>query len=211
MCTQTAGQCPCPRLCTIMPGVPTHPPRACSCRDPGCVRNHGQYLMNRKGSHAELVLVHFKNDALKGNQLLPLSPGLLEPMALLERAVAAELPATDTLFCLTSGKPYQDAYFSQVCSKALTWPGTRATAGDLRHWFATSWRDFVQSPEAHWHELTAGQLTAAAADQMLNSTKAWDAAYDDTHRARGIYTVQRQWAKFREFVREAHLDKASQQ
>lgn len=176
------------------------------CREDNCGKNHITYFKDRKGTHAELVLWHFKNDAIKGVQHVPLAPKLLEKILFLEQARAAIYPTCPTLFCDTQGLVYKSAYFSTVVSKACILGDERLTANDYRHLFATAWRDFINCPTTKLLDLTVHQLNAAAADMMLNSTEAWSAAYDDTNRNRGIFTVLAKWPKFVEFVKEAHLD-----
>lgn len=86
----------------------------------GCVPNQLHYYKDRRGYHGELVLSHFKNESLKGNQRLPLSTSLLEVFALLEQA-AFRLKA-NTLFSLMDGRPYPGPYFSsKLCIQAVHW------------------------------------------------------------------------------------------
>jgi precorrin-6B methylase 1 len=76
--------------------------------------------------------------------------------------------------------------------------------------FATAWKDFVNSPIVAHTQLSSMQLTAAAADMMLNSTEVWDRHYDDSNRGRGTQLVLDLWPQFVEFVKQQHLDKASE-
>jgi hypothetical protein len=86
--------------------------------------------------------------------------------------------------------------------QALTLPdGRRITAKDYRHLFATAWRDYINTPSTQLHNLTLHELDAAAADCMCSSTYAFNTAYDDSNRQRGMLTILEQWIKFKEFVK----------
>lgn len=161
--------------------------------------------------HADLELWHFKNEAIKGVQHVPLAAGLLEKVVYLERARAAMYPECPTLFCDIQGRPYRDAYFSTVVANNISIGQERLTANDLRHMFVTAWRDFINCPSTQLVHLTAQELNAAAADMMLNSTEAWTAAYDDTNRDRSIHMVFCKWPQFMSFVKESHLDHVSRE
>lgn len=101
-----------------------------SCLDKhGCVPNQLHYYKDRHGYHAELVLSHFKNESLKGEQRLPLSSSLLEVFALLEQA-AVRLKA-DTLFSLMDGRPYPGPYFSSEMAAMLCWLSWCTQPGQL--------------------------------------------------------------------------------
>jgi hypothetical protein len=168
-------------------------------------------------------MVHFKNDSIKGPQHLPLAKENLEVATLLEQAAAfmdntLEEGRVHTLFYdSTYLKPYKEAYFSTVCGNLLTMgdspnsQNTRVTSKDIRHMFATGWRDFTNHPGTHLRGLTTEQLDAAAADLMLNSTEAWNAAYDDSNRVRGMSTTMALWPSFLKFMHEQHLDKMSEE
>ena len=164
------------------------------------------YYQDRHGFHASLKATHFKNEAIKGPQDLPLSPSLLKPLSLLERGIHAMTPSSPTLFFAQDGDPYKGPYFSYIASKAISLDGVQLKANDLRHMFATLWRDFINSPSTQLLSLTITQLNASAADLMLNSTQAWSASYDDSSRDRAIHTTLSLWPKFQEFVKQAHID-----
>lgn len=182
------------------------------CRDPTtCPTNHMEYFKDRHGHKAEMVLVHFKNEAMKGEQHLPIAKALLEPLAMLERARNACFHGSHSLFYNQSGQPYPGPYFSTICSNLLTFNGERATANTFRHMFTTVWRDFTSCPTTTLMGLTIQEVDAAAAELMLNSTEAWNATYDDSNRARGISTTLALWPKFVDFVHEQHKDIASEQ
>lgn len=187
-----------------------HPPCLFEgCRAPAtCALNHVEYYRDRKGTHAELVLHHFKNEAMKGEQRLPLSPRLVEVVAMLEQA--AKACRARSLFYNLSGEPYPGPYFSTVCGGLLTFRDQRCTANVVRHMFTTAWRDFTAHPKTQLLDLTIQQLDAATADLMLNSTDAWNATYDDATRARGLQVTLAMWPHFTNFVHEQHLDAASQ-
>lgn len=155
------------------------------------------------------MATHFKNDAIKGEQELPLSTSLIYPFSLLERAMQATQPSSKLLFCGTNGSLYHAPYFSYVCSKAISIGGVHLTANDVRHMFVTLWKDFVSAPSTQLLDLTIHQACASAADLMLNSTKSWSISYDDTNRNRAINITLALWPKFTKFVREAHLDATS--
>lgn len=180
-----------------------------------CPTNRISYVKDRNGYRAEMVLVHFKNDAIKGEQHIPLAEPMLEMVAMLERAaefMSSKVPGgCRTLFFDNKGDVYTREYFSSVVTKALSFEGHRVTATDCRHLFATAWRDFVNSPYNQLHDLNVAQLTAAAADMMLNSTEAWNGTYDDTNRERGVYRTLAKWSMFRDFIERQYLDKASEE
>lgn len=155
---------------------------------------------------------HFKNDAIKGTQHLPISRGLLEYCVQLARAAAAHTPAAEAMFCsIQTGAMYKEEYFSQICTKALSFDGHHIRATDFRHMVASAWRDFVNTLDAKLCSLSTKQMCAALADLMLTSTSQFDATYDDTNRGRGTQACMSQWAKFREFVEKAHQLKVSEQ
>lgn len=193
------------------PLTPTPPPSPPFCREPStCKKNHIYYYQDRHGYHASIKATHFKNEAMKGPQEIPLSPSLLQPLASLEKAIHASAPSSTTLFFGQDGTPYKGPYFSYVTSKAMPLgEGIHIKANDVRHLFATLWRDFINSPSTQLINLTITQLNASAADLMLNSTQAWSASYDDSLRDRAIITTFSLWPKFQEFVKQAHLDHMS--
>lgn len=175
-----------------------------------CIKNHNKYFHDRHGYHGALIALHFKNEAIKGEQELPLSPSLLSPFTLLEQAIHAIYPASKLMFFDTNGRLYKDAYFSYVCSKAISMKGMHLTANDVRHMFVTLWKDFVNSPTTKLLDITIHQACASAADLMLNSTTAWSMSYDDTNRSRHTSTTLSLWPQFKAFVEQAHLDATSQ-
>lgn len=180
------------------------------CRDHAhCPKNHIEFYVDRNGHHASLKASHFKNASIKGEQDLPIFPALLSPITLLEKATHACYPYSKLLFFDSHGSIYKEAYFSYVCSKAISFEGVHLTANDMRHMFVTLWKDFVNSPNTKLLNLTIHQACATAADLMLNSTAAWSISYDDTNRSRGIHTALDLWPKFTQFVKQAHLDAKS--
>lgn len=190
---------------------PTQPWCDC-CSDPAhCPKNHVKYFWDNTGYKAELVLVHFKNDTIKGTQHVPLTPDMLIPLAYMERAHSFLAPQCPLIFHMQDNQSiYQKAYWSNICGNALSFGGHRVTAKLFRHLFTTSWRDFTNVPTTKLHDLTITQLDAAAADMMCTSTEAYNTAYDDSTRNRGIFTVLDQWGSFREFVYRAHLSKKAE-
>ena len=190
-----------------------HTPVVCS--EAACPKNHVHYYKDRKGHHAELHLVHFKNDSIKGAQRLPLSQSYLGMLALLEQGSAYYSTLggepTTTLFYSLAGCVYAGPYFSTISANLLTFGEVRCTAVDFRHIFATLWKDFIASPTTQLHGLTTQQLEEAAAGLMLNSPAAWAISYDDSTVSRGIHTTLALWPKFQAFVKAQHLDKASEE
>lgn len=163
------------------------------------------------GKHtAEMVLVHYKNDNLKGPQHVPLAPHLLEMLVLLEQAIHAIFPTSTTLFFMEDGKPYQLPYFSTVVGDYLTFAGVRCTANHWRHVFTTLWRDFLACPTTKLLDYSVQQLEEGAAQLMLNSTEAWNAAYDDTDKVRAILHTMALWPQFQEYVHSMHDAKMSE-
>ena len=162
-----------------------------------------------------MVLVHFKNDALKGPQHLPLSKPSLAVVTLLEQASAfynSIVPGqVDTLFYARDGSMYKGPYFSSVGARVLSFGELKCTANDFRHLFTTAWRDFISIPTTNMLGMTATQLEEAATAMTLNSPEAWSISYDDCSMARGIHTCLTMWPKFQKFVKEQHLDKQSEE
>lgn len=186
-------------------------PLSC-CRHPSkCPKNHISFYKDRHGYHGSLMATHFKNEAMKGNQELPLSPSLMLPITMLERGIHACMPTSHTLLSDTWGLPYKLDYFSHISSLAISIEGHHLTANSVRHMFVTLWQDFINHPTTKLHDLTMHQVSASAADLMLNSTSAWDIAYDDSIRSRAINTTISLWPQFVEFVKQSHLDSASKE
>lgn len=181
------------------------------CRNVDCIKNHVVYTKVHGRHTAEMVLIHFKNDTIKGPQHIPLSSQLVEMMVLLEQAVHAVFPTSTALFCMENGQPYQPSYFSTVVGDYLTFQGVRCTANHWRHVFTTLWRDFLACPTTKLLDFTVQQLEEGAAQLMLNSTQAWNAAYDDTDKIRAILHTQALWPKFREYVHNVHAAKMSEE
>jgi len=172
-----------------------------------------RYFTDLEGNHAELVLTHFKNDAIKGTQYLPLAAQMYLGLVLLEKAHHFMNNSSPTLwFGKNSRTMYKEAYWSTICSKALTLEdGRRITAKDFRHLFATSWRDYINSPSTKLADLTTKELDAAAADLMCTSTNALTVAYDDTNRVRGNKVILANWPGFQAFVMRQWDLKSSEQ
>ena len=158
-----------------------------------------------------MVLAHFKNDTIKGTQHLPLSKFFKGPFIYLEQAhdyLASQCP---TLWFNTHFQTYQKAYWSTICSKALTLPdGRRITAKDFRHMFATAWRDYINCPTTKLLDTSLHELDAAAADLMCSSTQAFTNAYDHTNRVRGTQTVLSHWLSFKSYVESQQKLKESE-
>lgn len=169
------------------------------------------FFKDRHGLHCSLKAAHSKNEATKGIQELPLSPSLLYPITLLERAIDACMPDSPFLFSDTLGLLYQERYFSTICSKAISFGEHDINANTARHMFVTMWQDFISHPSTKLLDLTIDQMNASAADLMLNSTKAWAIAYDDSIKDRAITTTISLWPQFVEFVKQAHLDTMSKE
>ncbi|PSC67192.1 L-isoaspartate(D-aspartate) O-methyltransferase [Micractinium conductrix] len=185
-------------------------------REVGCPKNHVKYYSNRKGTHAELELVHFKNEKQKGRKSLPLAAGPTQAVVLLEQAVAfmaGWFPqgTVCTLFCGSTGLPYKEAYVSTVAAKQLSQYGHKCTARSFRQFFSTAWRDFLSFPTTQLMGMTANQLDVVAASMMLNSPEAWTISYDDSIAERGMRTILHLWDKFQAFLFSQHLDKISEQ
>lgn len=191
--------------------MPPHPPSHMHhCRWPSsCSKNHIHYTQDRHGFHASLKASHFKNEAIKGDQELPLSPSLLKPLSLLEKAIHSCFPFSELMFFDTHGLLYKAPYFSYIVSNVISFGGHHITANDVRHMFVTLWKDFLNSPSTKLLDLTIHDLSACAADLMLNSTAAWSISYDDTLRSRAIHTSLHLWPQFIEFVKQAHIDVTS--
>ena len=159
--------------------------------------------------------MHFKNDNIKGPQTIPLAPGTVAVMALLEQAAAfmrRRLPGVSTLFFSHwTGLTFQSSWFCTLAGDLLTMHGARHTAGTFRHFFATTWRDFISNPTTQLMGLTAHQLETVAASMMLTSPTQWSLSYDGSTVARGMQTVLQYWPSFLTFLLHSHLDKVTEQ
>lgn len=184
------------------------------CRDPKCPKNHIRYFKNRQGHHAELVCVHYKNSNTKGIQTIPLSKALLEKFVLLEQGVDALFGGSSrnkVLLCAQDGSTFNPKYWSTAITNMMAIEQERYTPTAMRHMFATHFRDFMSSPTMRAAVQPNTEATAAAASMMLNSTTAWDMAYDDSTYDRHAKAILSIWPKFQEFVHEVHLDKKSEE
>ena len=174
----------------------------CVCEDcdaAECPKNHVIYFKDRKGMHGEMFVVHFKNSNTKGEQLLALSNEMLEVCVLLEKA--ARFVNSPTLFYATNNNVFEEHYFSQVCSKLLSFGTHHITANTMRHMYVTHWKDYIHHPSTQLFGLGVEQLTLEAASLMLNSPAAWVAAYDDSLFDRSMSSTISHWPKFLEFVK----------
>lgn len=175
------------------------------CRKVNCPGNYISYIKNSEGYHADLVLTHYKNDSIKGTQYIRMAKQFLDKFALLHQAQVYLAPTSPILFFMSSSDElYEDAYWSTVCSKALSLPDKWITSKDFRHLFGTAWRDFINCPRTKLLDLTVKQLDTASADMMSSSTEAMDKAYDDSTRDRNTQTVMLLMPKFRKFIHDAH-------
>lgn len=108
-------------------------------------------------------------------------------------------------------KPYVPDHFSIIIGNLLTMNGKRSTATKLRHMFVTGWRDFLEHPSTLRHKQVVERLEESASSMMLNSVPVWNTHYDDCPMARGVFEALSHWSKFKEFMKEQHMLKASMQ
>lgn len=155
--------------------------------------------------HVELHLVHYKNGNTKGDMRLPLSNQLVNKLVHLEQGRATIFPHSKALFCKKRGGPYKSGYFSSHVGDVLTFDGVRFGARGMRHFFATTWRDFIHTSSMHLLEHTIRELEAHASDLMQNSPASWDVAYDEALIVRGAQHSIALWPKFEEFVHAQHM------
>lgn len=189
------------------------------CRRESCPKNHIRFTKNRTGVQAKLILVHFKNDNIKGQQEIELAKGNVSIAGLLEQAVAYLTPSSrnqpSTLFFSSfgpgGGLPYKANYFTTVASKLLAFYGAKCTANTFRHMFVTAWKDFIASPTTQLNGFTAQQLQEIAASMMLNSPDAWSVSYDDSLLDRGVKTILAKWPQFQAFIYQQHLDSVTEE
>lgn len=161
------------------------------------------------------MLVHFKNDCIKGPQALPLSKGSLQVVALLDQASAfmhtkCREPVCTLFFSHENGRPFKSNYFSTIAANVLSMYSVRCTANTFRHMFVTAWKDFISSPNTQLLGLSAQQLETVAASMMLNSPEAWAFTYDDSTVARGMHIILSLWPRFLSFVYGLHLDRVTE-
>lgn len=107
--------------------------------------------------------------------------------------------------------PYKKENFSIFCSKLLTTKDTKLNTNNLRHMFVTGWLDYENYPSSSLHKLLVEHVNKETSKMMLNSVQVWNTTYDDSHVDRSLLTTIAQWPKFQEFMRQKHLDKASEE
>lgn len=153
------------------------------------------------------MLVHFKNDLIKGPQKVPIAVQLLEPLVLQHKAHKAYAMECPSLFFSRSFTIMAGPYFSTICGDILTPKGcARVTANTYRHMVSTMWRDYINDPHTKVLGISVEELDEAATSMMLSSSNAVDHAYDDTTRARSYSRVMDHWPKFKSFVLNNHQD-----
>ncbi len=189
-------------------------PPGCTCRDPECPKNHIRYWKDLDGHHAEFVCVHYKNSAIKGIQTIPISSQLVEKFVMLEQgaqAVFGDRPHSKVLFCAQDGSTFNPKYWSTAVTNMLAFDGERYTPTAMRHMFATIFRDFMCSPKMRAAVQPNTEGPDGAAAMMLNSTAAWDMAYDDSTYDRHANAILEIYPQFREYVHQVHLVKKSEE
>lgn len=82
-------------------GCMLHPPSPAPhhCSIPDCKGNYLEFYKDSEGQHCKAVLAHFKNEDIKGPQVVPIAKSMLPMLVALERAAAHHTPATKLLFC----------------------------------------------------------------------------------------------------------------
>lgn len=181
------------------------------CRHDKCPCNHLRLFKDRHGFHAEMILVHFKDDTMKGIQRLPLAWELLEPIVMLQQGRAQVFPNSSALFPTTRGELYKQDYFSTVVAGYLSLPTQRVTYRLFRHLFPTLWRSFIHRPSTKLHDMTVRHLEAAAASLMLTSSDMLGTVYDDSTLHRATNVVLALWPEFVKFVEQDYKDHCSQE
>lgn len=159
--------------------------------------------------------MHFKNSTTKGPQHIPIAKANLEVFKLLEEAAAfvstSKAGGVHTLFHgAMDGNTYKAAYFSMVGAKVLSWGGVKWCANMGRHIFSTTYRDWLARPGITLEVPTQRQMEMAATVMTLNSSTAWDSAYDDSFLARGMISTLETWPHFVKFVKGQHDLKMSE-
>lgn len=176
-----------------------------NCSNDTCPKNHFEYYHDNNGYHVDFKMVHYKNDSTKGQATLPLAPKLLEKLVLLEKGRRAVFPKSPTLFHKFDGSPFAAPYFSIYCAKLLCFKGRTFHAIAMRHIFATSLRDFSNSPKSKLLQRAIDELEVDCATMMGNKPPSWDAAYDDgSTLSRKISLAISHWADFEAFVKASH-------
>lgn len=184
------------------------PFQAClsSCRSKDCTKNHFIYYEDKLGYHVNLELVHYKNASTKGKITLPMSPRAFKLLTHLEQGREACFPNAPSLFLRKDGNTFSPTHFSMYCANLLTLKeGLHVHATALRHFFSSTFRDFLHSAHANMMEQAMKEMQAFATTLMLNSEGAWDATYDEVSPiAREMSSAMAMWQSFEKFVHEAH-------
>ena len=152
--------------------------------------------------HAKIIFVHHKNQRKTGAAITPVANDMVGVLNLLEQASSHLAPNCPTIwFSIQKKKPYGDEYWSHVGMGVLTDGAITCTARDMRHEFATHWRNFVGQAPATVLQMLGQQMEAAAASLMGNTPSAWDATYDDDIMIRAKERVIKLYPKFVEYVK----------
>ena len=105
---------------------------------------------------------------------------------------------------------YKKENFSLFCSKLLSTKDIRFNSNDLRHMVVTGWLDYENYPTSCFHNLVLEHVNKETSKMMLNSVQVWNTTYDDSQVDRSLLSTIAQWPKFQEFMKQQHLDKASE-
>lgn len=174
------------------------------CSKEDCLKNHIVHYDIKHGSTttpmANIHIHHHKNERRDGGVVMPVAQGLVEPLAMLEKASTMLAPNCPTIFFKPSLKvPYSEEYFSMASTSALSFDNLRCTATNMRHEFSTNWRDFQEAQATSNNQVD--MLEGAAATMMGNKPPSWDAAYDDKAASRPMQQVLATYPAFKAWVK----------
>jgi hypothetical protein len=189
-----------------------------ACRDPqNCPKNHLKHSHDTLTGENQTVLhlEHWKNGSRLGPVDLPVAPEMVEVWELIEGASAFMgqdargiwFPPNN--YALYGQDGYEDAYFSQIISKALSVTGEKVAFVDVRSLWITAFSDYVGRAELSPQDVTAAMLKEAAASLCGNSTKTWLRSYDVRAHRRGYQRVMGHYPAFKQFVKEQHAHAAA--
>lgn len=180
-----------------------------------CPKNHIEHytVLDNDGTviskGARLHLVHHKNERKDGHLILPLADSIVDVLDMMEKASKHLAQDCPTIFMKPSKRlPFDDAYFSQYCTSALSFGNRTSTATNMRHEFASWFRDFNSSQAASNN--MQDDLEEAAATMMGNKPPSWDAAYDDKARIRPMEKVLAVYPAFKAWVMNEYATKRQQ-
>lgn len=183
-------------------------------RKEGCPKNHIIHLEeeDHEGNitkTAKWHFVHHKNERRDGSLTLPMGLDMVEVVEMMEKASKYLAPDCPSLLCgFGTKRPFDDAPFSQFCTKVMSQDYKHTTATQMRHAFSTLHRDWQLSRGASQEAVDEEEVAAAAL--MGNRPASWDATYDERARVRPMERVLAGYPAFKAWVKAKHAHKKQQ-